>query len=201
MTPCLGSGTTAKVALQLSRHAIGYEIQPAFEPIIRHKLRATGTALIEPEVTIIPREQPLPPVSPPPNYRPSVQEVQPLHDPKQVEQRLKAIHDQTHKIVAILDATTLRTENGLTLRLAGITVPAEREQEAQAYLRRYVLGKRVLVRLVEPQTEEGASAYLYLTNRLFINRKMVEMGIADADAPCLHKHLKAPLSRSASVRR
>ncbi len=39
LDPFLGSGTTVKVALELGRNAIGYEIQPAFEPIIRQKLR------------------------------------------------------------------------------------------------------------------------------------------------------------------
>jgi site-specific DNA-methyltransferase (adenine-specific) len=38
LDPFLGSGTTAKVARELERHSIGYEINPDFLPIIRRKL-------------------------------------------------------------------------------------------------------------------------------------------------------------------
>jgi endonuclease YncB( thermonuclease family) len=56
------------------------------------------------------------------------------------------------------------------------------------YLRRYVLGKRVVIRGYPPQTDGRLPAYLYLTNRLFINRKMIEMGLADADPTVQHKY-------------
>jgi len=38
LDPFLGSGTTAKVALALQRNVIGYEINPAFIPIIQNKI-------------------------------------------------------------------------------------------------------------------------------------------------------------------
>jgi DNA modification methylase/endonuclease YncB( thermonuclease family) len=195
LDPFLGSGTTVKVALGLGRNAIGYEIQPAFVPIIRQKL---GT-LFCPEATILHRQRPLPPVDPPPNYRPSVQDAKPLSDPKQVEGQIKATVAQTHKITEVVDATTLRTDTGLTVRLTGIIVPPERQQTAIAYLRRYVLGKRVFLRCESPQADGTVAAYLYLTNRLFVNRKMIEMGIADADPTTQHplreKFLKAAVNR------
>jgi endonuclease YncB( thermonuclease family) len=195
LDPFLGSGTTVKVALGLGRNAIGYEIQPAFVPIIRQKLRT----LFCPEVTILHRQRPLPPVDPPPNYCPSIQDAKPLSDPKQVEQQIEATFAQTHKITEVVDATTLRTDTGLTVRLIGIIVPPERQQTAIAYLRRYVLGKRVLLRCESPQADGTVAAYLYLTNRLFVNRKMIEMGIADADPTTQHplreKFLKAEAKR------
>jgi endonuclease YncB( thermonuclease family) len=195
LDPFLGSGTTVKVALELGRNAIGYEIQPAFVPIIRRKLRT----LFCPEVTILHRQRPLPPVDPPPNYRPSVQDAKPLSDPKQVEQQIEATFAQTHKVTEVVDATTLRTDTGLTVRLTGIIVPPERQQTAIAYLRRYVLGKRVLLRCESPQADGTVAAYLYLTNRLFVNCKMIEMGIADADPTTQHplreKFLKAEAKR------
>ena len=199
LDPFLGSGTTVKVALELGRNAIGYEIQPAFVPIIRQKLGLSEETLIRPEATILHRQRPLPPVDPPPNYRPSIQDAKPLSDPKQVEQQIEATFAQTHKITEVVDATTLRTDTGLTVRLTGIIVPPERQQTAIAYLRRYVLGKRVLLRCESPQADGTVAAYLYLTNRLFVNRKMIEMGIADADPTTQHplreKFLKAEAKR------
>jgi DNA modification methylase len=38
LDPFLGSGTTVKVALELHRNVIGYEINPEFIPIIQNKI-------------------------------------------------------------------------------------------------------------------------------------------------------------------
>jgi site-specific DNA-methyltransferase (adenine-specific) len=38
LDPFAGSGTTLKVARELSRNSIGYEINPKFEPVIRNKI-------------------------------------------------------------------------------------------------------------------------------------------------------------------
>lgn len=42
LDPFLGSGTTLKVAKQLGRNAVGYEIDPELLPTIKQKLGATG---------------------------------------------------------------------------------------------------------------------------------------------------------------
>jgi hypothetical protein len=51
------------------------------------------------------------------------------------------------------------------------------------YLLHYVVGKRVIVRLDDAVKANGTTrpVYVYLTNRLFVNRKMIEMGLAQAD--------------------
>lgn len=101
----------------------------------------------------------------------------------------------------IVAPVTVRTETRLIVRLTGITVPPERERKALEYLRHYVLGKQVILRYDRQQAGDIVSAYLYLTNRLFINRKMIEMGIADtdstADHPLREKFLKAEARRVA----
>jgi DNA modification methylase len=209
LDPFLGSGTTVKVALQLARNAIGYEIQPAFVPIIKQKLGisegqqklALGEgAPISHEVTIIHRQQPLSPVDPPQGYRPAIQDAKPLSDPKLVEHQIKSVLAQAHKVTEVLNATTLLTDKGLVVRLLGLVIPPERRQLAEDYLRRFVLGKRVLLRYERPQADGAVAAYLYLTNGLFVNRKMIEMGIADADPtvphPLREKFLRAEVKRS-----
>ncbi|MFW9964085.1 MAG: DNA-methyltransferase [Candidatus Sifarchaeia archaeon] len=40
LDPFAGSGTTLKVARELGRNSIGYEINPAYEPVIREKIGA-----------------------------------------------------------------------------------------------------------------------------------------------------------------
>jgi len=63
LDPFIGSGTTALAALLLNRNCIGYEINPAFETIIRNKV---GSVLGEWELEITYRENSaiLPPDSP-----------------------------------------------------------------------------------------------------------------------------------------
>lgn len=186
LDPFLGSGTTVKVALELGRNAIGYEIQPAFEPIIRQKLGITEDALFAPPVTIVYRKEFLPPVDPPSDYKPRVKDAKPLVDPK----HLKFVEEATYKVTAVVDERTLQMDNGLTVQLLGVIVPTEKRELAIAYLRKFLLGKRVVLKFECPPEADGTplSAYLYLTNRLFVNRKMIEMGLADADRTIWHRY-------------
>lgn len=198
LDPFLGSGTTVKVALELKRNAIGYEIQPAFVPVIKQKLGIGEPTLLPSSVTIVHRTNSLPTVEPPSDYMPRVKDAKPLVDPKQ----LRFGDEATYKVTAIIDERTLQMDNGLTVQLLGITVPVERKEQAIDYLRHFVLGKRVLLKFDRPLEANGAPvpAYLYLTNRLFVNRKMIEMGLADADRTCQHRYrakfLEAEVKRS-----
>lgn len=187
LDPFLGSGTTVKVALELGRNAVGYEIQPDFLPIIEEKLGLKGDALLKPLVSVERRERPLPPVEPPPNYRPQVKDARPLFEPS----KFKFGEGETYKVVEVLDERTLLLDSGLKVKLLGIIVPRNRREEALSYLRKFVLGKKVLLKFDKPQKEPDGSlpAYLYLANKIFINRKMIEMGLADADKSDRHRYL------------
>ncbi len=188
LDPFLGSGTTVKIALELRRNAIGYEIQPQFVPIMQEKLGLSHPTLLTPPVRIVERSQVLAPVPAPPNYKPQVQDAKPIVNPKQV----KLDEEPTHRVVSIRDVHTLQLENGQLIRLLGIQViPAQKERALQ-YLQQYVLGKRVILRQDSSlsSTDEPVSAYVYLTNRLFINRKMIEMGLAQADLTVKHAYYR-----------
>lgn len=177
LDPFVGSGTTVKVALELGRSAIGYEIQRTFESVIRRKLGSTGLDFRY-------REVHLPPVDTPTGYEPHVQEIQPAAD---VSASIHPPKEPTVKVVAVVDECTLQVGDGSLVRLLGITVPPEHRDAAITYLRRRVLGKRVFLRHEAEPAENGLSAYVYLTNRLFINRKMIEMGLARADRTVRHR--------------
>jgi DNA modification methylase len=181
LDPFVGSGTTLKIALELGRSAVGYEIQPNYIPLIREKLGVDS--LIAPDVQIRTRTTALPPVEPPEGYQPRIKNARP-----QTESRsLQVKPEETHKIVALRNdgahAPVLLTDSGLTVSLLGIVVPPHLQGQAWDYLNRYVVGKRVLLRFdpLRGASETPTPAYLYLTNRLFVNRKMIEMGLAQAD--------------------
>ena len=186
LDPFLGSGTTVKVALELGRNAVGYEIQPDFIPIVEEKLGLKEETLLKPPVLIVKRKEPLPPVEPPPNYRPQVKDIRPLFDPA----KFRFGEGETYKVTEVLDERTLLLDSGLKVRLLGIIVPPDRREEALSYLRRFVLGRRVFLKFDEPEREVDGSlpAYLYLANKIFVNRKMIEMGLADADRGRHHRY-------------
>jgi DNA modification methylase len=189
LDPFAGSGTTLKVALELERNAIGYEVQPDFVPIIRQKV--ASDLLTQGALQIRQRTEPYSPVEPPADYTPSVKDARPLVEPKQ----LKFEPNATYRITRLCDEDSLPTpllvaDSGLRLTLLGLEVPPEQRERARAYLQQYVVGKRVMLRFDVPPEAEGAPlpAYVYLTNRLFINRKMIEMGIARASRSQKHRY-------------
>jgi len=184
LDPFLGSGTTAKVAMELGRQVVGYEIQREFEPLIRQKLEIEAQTSYEKPLRFVYREQPLPPVEPPTGYTPRVQNARPIAD-------FKGRREHTVKVTAVVDEHTLQMEDGRFVRLLGISVPPEQRTRAREYLQRYVQGRRVVIKGEGESQESGQvlSAYVYLTNRLFINRKMIEMGLAQADRETPHRYL------------
>lgn len=176
LDPFVGSGTTVAVALQLERRAIGYEIQPAF---------LADLARWDGHVVVVRRETPRPPVDPPPGYVPRVADVRPLRDPSGCGRYALS----TSRVASVGDDLTLCTGDGLVVSLLGISIPPERRRAAKEYLARYVVGKRVSLRSDHPPAGAGRSlpVYLWLANGLFVNRKMIEMGLADADASVPHR--------------
>jgi len=176
LDPFVGSGTTAKVALELGRQVVGYEIQREFEPLLREKLGLNERASFEVPFRFVHRQQPLPPVEPPEGYMPRIQNARPL---ARFEQR----REPAVKVTAVIDEHTLQIEDGRRVRLLGVVVPPERRNEAIEYLRRYVQGKQVVVKSEEQagEDEHPLRAYVYLSNRLLINRKMIEMGLAQPE--------------------
>jgi len=84
----------------------------------------------------------------------------------------------------VLGPTTLRLEDGREITLLGISVPDSLKSEALAYLDEYVVGKRITLRA--PLEANPEVAYVRLKNRIFINRKMLEMGLARPDQTIDH---------------
>lgn len=203
LDPFLGSGTTLKCALQLGRSGIGYEIQEAYLPTILQKVG--GESLLSPCVQVKRRERDLPPVDSPEGYIPRIKNAKPLVDPA----HLRLEPDATYKVVSLAradDGTPLLVlDNGLRVRLLGIQVRAEQSEALERYLRAYLLGKRVILRFEQPPEKDSQHlpAYVYLTNRLFVNRKIIEMGLAAADRISAyrlkHRFLQAERGKGAAI--
>ena len=137
-------------------------------------------------------DEPAPRPSPPrpADYRPLTEDAAPLQDPKQ----FRFGTDQTYKVQEIIDEHTLRLDTGLAVSLLGVRVPATQATKTRLYFDKYLRGKQVLLRFdsashpTNENTDLPTPAYVQLANKLFINRKMIEMGLAHADRTQRHKY-------------
>jgi len=160
LDPFLGSGTTALAALDLERSAVGYEVNPAFLPVIEKKLAGLNFRVERREGCISPE---------PVDYTPTIADARPRQSRRRSEVAL-------HRVKAVLDEVTLELDSGELVRLLGVRVL--RRDDALDYLRRYVLGREVYTR--RDDRVPPPYAYLYLKNRIFVNAYMIKSGMATA---------------------
>ncbi|MEW6658387.1 MAG: site-specific DNA-methyltransferase [Thermodesulfobacteriota bacterium] len=181
LDPFLGSGTTVKVALELGRSAVGYEIHEDFRNLIEEKLGLRDRLPLFPEVTISsrpkkPRLQPL-------SYRPRLPDARPLGE-------VFCSGPVLHKVVEILGPDTLRLDSGQKIKLLGVRI-AEK-QKTLAYLTDKILGKSIIVKTPDGAApgEDALPAYVYLKNRIFVNKYLLAAGLAAPDLEVSHKYKK-----------
>jgi len=171
LDPFAGSGTTLKSALELCREAIGYEINPEFVELIKRKVGTLNLKIIER------KEKPkLPEV----NYQPRIKDAKPIIE----EKKLRFGKQKFYKVVEVISEKELLLDTGLVVRLSGLEVPKSKAKEAMDYLNKYVKGKQVFLKFETGKDfyhTTSVDAYVYLKNKIFINKKMLEMGLAKVD--------------------
>jgi len=182
LDPFLGSGTTVKVALELGRNAIGYEINKHFLEIIKKKIGMNENLLIKPfNVEIIEREEDI--ILPEINYIPLIQDAKPQVDPK----KFRFEGDRLYKVVDIIDEETLQVDTGLFVKFLGVKII--RKEETLKYLENYLLGKNIILKFDPNFIEEDyVKAYVYLKNKIFINAYLIKSGLGVPDITIQHKY-------------
>lgn len=87
----------------------------------------------------------------------------------------------TTTVIRIIDATSIRCEDGRSLRLIGLNNPvfSSEEEDGRQYLNRFILHKRV--RVVEVRSSPPTKAYVYY-GEILVNGRMIRDGYARADA-------------------
>ncbi len=197
LDPFLGTGTTARVALALGRSAIGYEINPRYMELAEAKAAdAVGTALpLFPDAAgcgpaRILRGRSAPGPCAPSPYVPRMPNLSPPRDPDRGARK-----ETLRKVVEVLPDSGLVLEGGDRVRLLGIRIADSRG--AGDYLTRHILGKRVYLRDVTAQRDGSTAAYVYLKNRIFVNKHLVKSRLAVPD-PRIDHRLESSFERFAS---
>jgi DNA modification methylase len=174
LDPFVGSGTTLKVALELQRNAIGYEINENFVEIIKRKFNINQAGLFY-DLEILKRKEEI-------NlgkvdYEPYIPDMKPKLDPKKIDFKREVMY----KVVDIVDENTLKLDTGLFVKFLGVEIIDK--ERAIKYFRKYLLKKEIMLKIESNSVldENTIQAYVYLKNRIFINAYLIKLGIARAD--------------------
>ncbi|MBW1991829.1 MAG: site-specific DNA-methyltransferase [Deltaproteobacteria bacterium] len=175
LDPFLGSGTTVKAALGLGRNALGYEINEDFLEVIRERLELKDRLPLGPGVYILRQDREDLGPSPLP-YKPRVRDAKPV-----LQAKLPRKQPQLHRVVQIVNESTIQLDNGLALRFSGVKVV--KPVETLQYLRERLLGKRVFLKDLGPDGGRDSlpAARVFLKNKICINGYLVKSGLGVAD--------------------
>ncbi len=182
LDPFLGSGTTVKVALELGRRGIGYEINEDFLKLIKEKL---GTQDLLPGLQqtfdTVKRDinyvVELPAIA----YQAAIPDANPLPAKEVVKPQ------PLHKVIRVVCEDKLQLEDGRRVGFLGITV--RNKADAIRYLTDKILGRKIIIK--GEQTTSGnndTSAYIFLKNKIFINAYLIKSGLAFPDLSVEHKY-------------
>jgi DNA modification methylase/endonuclease YncB( thermonuclease family) len=175
LDPFVGSGTTVKAALDLGRNAVGYEINLDFQETISQKIQA-GKSLpyfIKTDKKI----EEIPEI----DYTPSIRNA--AARPEASGLPVKAA--DLPRVTQIIDAQTIRINDGPQVRFLGIKI--DKQAEALDYLRKRILGKKVLIKDDYSIDAGLVAGYVYLKNRIFLNAYLIKSGWGSPDLSVNHK--------------
>lgn len=188
LDPFLGSGTTVKVALDLGRNAVGYEINEDFLEVIKEK---AGSKDKLPgffrDMQVIKRQWEafeIPAV----DYTPGIRDA----GPQGAVEGLDGKPQNLCKVTQVIDEQTIKLDNGQRVRFLGIRI--DKGQETREYLAGYLLGKMVFIRNGSLAADGTVLGYVYLKNRIFVNAHLIKSGLGSAD-PAVEHNLSRRFTR------
>ncbi len=180
MDPFMGSGTTAKVALELNRNVVGYELNEGYSPILEEKAGAVDLLTPHDRVFEIKNRSQLESTfqkKGDKEYFPEIQDLKPTVSNK----KLNLKSDNLYRAVEILHGNIVKLNSGLKVTLLGTKNISDQYINAKNYLERYVKGKQVSLEF-DPLFEtkdDSVQGYLFLKNKIFVNREIVRLGFAE----------------------
>ena len=192
LDPFMGSGTTALAAKKLSRHSIGYEINPRFIPIIKSKIGGNDAFMpIETEVIKQPESaidfevkiKNLPYIFTDPHKLDKKIDVKKLQYGSKIDVESSGQREEYFTVKDVITSELIRLNNDLVIRLIGIKQNPSLSDEAIKFLREKLKGKRVFLRhdKVKYDSQNRLMVYLYLENKTFINAHLLKERLAEVD--------------------
>jgi hypothetical protein len=163
------------VSLNLDRNSIGYEINEEFLSIIKEKIGMKNSLLaLNHNIEIIKQETPI--TIEETDYAPNILDAKPVISPD----KFKFKNERLYKAVKVVNENTVELDTGLKVELLGVSNIPQESDKAKNYLEEYVKGKQVFLKFdpsFKPK-DDTILAYLFLKNRIFINKEMIKQGLA-----------------------
>ena len=186
LDPFVGSGTTLAAAAELGRAGIGFDLDGDVVEIIRQRLQGEDDAL--------PFEAPVPldvvlrddaPVETKPAEEAFFGSVVRKED--RGRQRHAGVRERVERVTGPI---AFITRSGRTLTLLG-TRPLEGQEEAAAARLEVLLRNKTLVLTDgkrDPLGDDASAAYVHLSDRTFVNSRLIREGLIAADPDVVHVH-------------
>ena len=192
LDPFAGSGTTAKVAKDLGRNSVSYEINSTFIPTIEKKIG--GTSLLSTTQTITEKDFPAQEQLNALILRLPYQFADCHKLDRNINAEIKQygskinINSSTQRedffrVKEIISTELLLLNNDVTIRLLGIKQDMQQAINAKTFLEDKFRGRRVFMKYdaLERDAEDNLLVYLYLDNKTFINAHLLKAKYAHVD--------------------
>ncbi len=193
LDPFLGSGTTTLAAQHLDRNSIGYEINEEFLPEIKKKVGGNETLFSgKIHVTFSKQNGTISNFSRRVSRLPYI-----FRDPHKIDKKIdprslqfgSRINKESpepenfFRVAEILSTEEILLSNGLSVRLIGIKEIPEKADEARVFLENLAKGKKAYLKFDVKKFDKKNRllAYLYLSNRTFVNAHLIKSGLAQVD--------------------
>lgn len=181
LDPFLGSGTTARVALELERSIVGYEIKKEFLTLIKEKLQSSKRENISIEILESDKNSEYK-IQNNSEYSPAIKNANPiyLHEAEKIKKEV------LYRVVEVVNENTIMLEHGIKVSFLGVKII--KKSETLEYLRKYLLGKKVFLKnhTNGKFSNDLILAYVYLKNKIFINAFLIKQGFGISDQSVEH---------------
>jgi len=197
LDPFLGSGTTSQAAKNLERNSVGYEVNPEFLPVIKHKIGSENP--LNNHFEFIDSQNNI-------NFDKQISQLLYIFkDPHKLDKKIdpkkllfgskidNSGNDQKNEfytVSEILSPEKIKLNNGLTIRLLGIKENPKINGKAMEYLTHKTKGQRVFMKFDALKYDKfnNLLCYLYLQNKTFINAHLIKDGMALPDTEMEYKY-------------
>lgn len=194
LDPFLGSGTTSRAALELGRNSIGYEINKVFLDAIKKKIGIQkGPSLYKEDFDfeiIYQKEIPKNEEKKAPALK-NNNHLERLADPKKfkfgtvIDLNGKQEREDTFRVISIPQPNEVILDSGLKVKLLGVKLidAPVYKGKAISFLKNLIAGSRVFLKYDSEKFDDKKNllAYVYLTNKTFLNAKLIMNGLAKCD--------------------
>jgi modification methylase len=191
LDPFTGSGTTSLAAKNLQRNSVGYEINPEFIEIAKHKLNIYQADIAETEYEFL-RDSLNSDLNKEIANLPYI-----FKDPHRLERKVdpkklpfgskidknSGEREEYFSVKEIISPELVKLDNGLVVRLIGIKEKKSANGQAIRFMEEKIKGQKVFMKFDSRKYDDNNNllCYLYLRNKTFINAHLIKEGLADVD--------------------